>query len=138
MPTARRSRAISRPMEPVPTTSTVAPATVWVSRCRHVRGLQVVAAVDVLRDGEDRCQRELGDRPVEDALRVRDDDVGLRELVEHQGVDARRGDVDPLEVLGLLPDVAHRGREEVPEEQRPRAIKSVGEPGGFGVADVGA
>ena len=62
MPTTRSSRAISRPMEPVPTTSTVAPATVRDSRCSHVRlALQVVAAVDVLRDSEDGRQHELGE-----------------------------------------------------------------------------
>jgi hypothetical protein len=94
--------------------------------------------VDVLGHGEDRRQHELGDGPVEDTLGVGDDHVGLRQLVEHQGVHAGRRDVNPLQVLGLRPHVAHRAREEVPEAQRLRAFECFGEAPGVGVTDVGA
>ena len=40
--------------------------------------------------------------------------------------------------VSLLPHVAHRAGEVVPQEQRLRALEGSGEPGGVGVPDVGA
>src|SRR5262249_31345197 len=64
-----------------------------------VSALQVEAGTAVLGERDHGAEHVLGQWPVEDATRVGDDDVGIPELVEEQGVDACGGDVNPLEAV---------------------------------------
>ena len=98
--------------------------------------LQVEAGPAVLGVRDHRAQHVLGDRPVKHAPRVGHHDVGVPQLIEEQGVDPGRSDVDPLELPGVGPDIADGRREEVPEQQGPRAPDSLGEPVGGAVAKL--
>ena len=97
-PTARSSRAVSRPMAPVPTTRAAR------RRCCGSPGAASLGAVAgrglvqlSLACASTAPSDVLGDRPVEHPASVGHDHVGLAQFVEQQRVDPGRGDVDPLQ-----------------------------------------
>ncbi|SII85560.1 Uncharacterised protein [Mycobacteroides abscessus subsp. abscessus] len=76
---------------------------------------------------EQEAEDELGDRPVEDAAGVRDDDVGVDQVVEEQRVNSGGGHVDPSEVVGTVELSGQRRGEVVPEQEHIGARQSVAE-----------
>ena len=109
-------------MAPVPTTSAVAPVMVRVSRCRHscrrCRS-QLVQQSLAWAITAPSTYSAIGRSKTPRALVTHH--VGVPQPVEEQRVDACGGDVDPLQAVGSRPRRPHGGREEVPQQQRPRA-----------------
>ena len=79
--------------------------------------LKVERAREILGEGQDHAEHVLGDRAVEHATRVGQDDVTLAQCREHHRVDTRARDVQPAQAAGRVPRARHGGGQEVVDEE---------------------
>ena len=94
--------------------------------------LQPLGQVQLLVLRQDRREDKLGDRPVEDAVGVRQNHIRTAEVLKEHGVHAGGCHMDPFQRIGVGPGIGQRGGEKVPEEQHLGSRQCSRQAGGVG------